>query len=318
MRPHRNPISEEMVAENQVWLNEQFAVPEALRDQHRSIPDGFDWQWTADYQLDTGRVWVSPALRQGVRFVNPLQPPRARARDDEMPNNARIMKEFTALNLDKLQGPVILRDVKLPPFKIDYDSHEQIHQKLNNTVILIKNVPFLVRQTADLGKVGFGLLVQDKDGDNYKVLYNAVQDCRGIAPGYFMYRGQALWVYRVPERQNSQGMHPRNCQYKVAGTTHATGASATVLLHSLGQATDVQYASNLNDVLLGGMNQSMRLSNNIALYLTNKKGAPIGVEYCGRPLGLMVNGAIKVMDTNDLGPSWIHKDLHKVGLVMGE
>jgi hypothetical protein len=60
----------------------------------------------------------------------------------------------------------------------------------------------------------------------------------------------------------------------------------------------------------------MRLSNNVALYTTGKKGAPVGVEYCGRPLGLIVHDKCLVEDENDLYPTWIANDLAKVRLEM--
>lgn len=328
MRPHRNPFSigdnEFGVRANQAYLNLQFRNP----------PPADDTVYSADVNLDGWRGWVGPddrlltddeAVEAHRLEANPPVPPadlgdgRVHIRlERPRPNNTKHLKAFPALNLDSLvAGPAIPRDIKLPPFKVDYDSHEQINQKLANTVVMIKELPFLVRETIDLGKGKFALLVSDRAEAMYIVNYDDVKDCRGIAPGYFMYRGRAHWVYRAPERQNSQGMGQRNTYYKIAGGKHSSAATTGFLIQSLGVAQDINYGMNLHDVLLGGSNESLRLSNRVALYQTNKKGAPIGVEYCGRPLGLIVNGYVKVLDENDLQPSWIHKDLQKINLQMG-
>lgn len=305
-RPFPSPNSADEVNTNYLWL---------CREVRRVRPDRSpDWIYNAAYRVEDGLFFNGEPAGD---VIDPHAPPRVRARDEEMGNNMKVLKEFPELNLDKLvSGPVIARDIKLPPFKIDYDSHEQIHQKLMNTVILVKNNPFYVQQTVDLGKGKFSLLVKDKDGANSVVKYDDVKDCRGIAPGYFMYRGAACWIYRIPDRQNQQGMHQRNMQYKTAGSTRPNSARYDFLLIALSTAKDMLYAENLQEVMLAGGTDSLRLTDKVALYLTQKKGAPIGVEYCGRSLGLIVNNYVKVMDENDLGPSWIHKDLHRANLVM--
>lgn len=310
MRPFRNPESHAQVEANRLWRNGQLA---------RRNPDPEAIQWTADWQIDHGRMWaddgngnnmwaVPPAIEAGA-----LRPERIR----EVPNNRQYMKDFPELNLDKLKpGPDIHCDISLSPFRVDYDTHEQVEQKLRGTVILIKNVPFHIPHTIDLGRGKFALLLTDAEGNHKTVKYDDVKDCRGIAPGYFMYRSEALWLYRVPERQNQQGMSQRNMQYTPAGGGPVKAPSHGLLLSCLSIVQDVTFSPNLQDVLLGGGASSLRLSNRIALYQTKKKGAPIGVEYCGRPLGLIIRDAVKVLDENDLRPSWIHKDLHKVNLSM--
>lgn len=315
MRPFRNPQTVGQVAENQAWLDRIMQLPVA----DRSV----DWVFSADADLSAWDGWPAPDMDDILRMERNRLDARLRERRPrdqiEIENQPKLMKSYPALKIDEIKPGIIARDIQLPPFKIEYDTHEQINQKLIQTVILIKDRPFYVRNTIDLGKVGFALVLtgpEDIPG-TWTVMYNEVKDCRGIAPGYYNHRGVAYWVYRIPERQNSQGMSARNMAAKSAGSTHAGQVGHNFLLQALNTVQDIKFADNLEAVLTAGGGSSMRLNNNIALYLTQKKGAPVGVEYCGRQLGLIVNGAVKVMDENDLRPSWIHKDLHKVGLVMG-
>jgi hypothetical protein len=308
MRPFRNPSNREEWQANFDWKAEQLQLPIVERS-----PDYlFQPAWRVDpqeYLQNFGPDHFDDAFG-GVEFpardAQGRRIPRPERAEREMATNAAMMKRFPTLNLDKLpDGPEIIRDIKLPPFKIDYDTHEQIHQKLNGTIILIKNRPFVVSETCEFKKGKFALAVYDTEREQKIVYYDDIADCRGIAPGYFTHRGAAHWTYRVPERQNSQGMHQRNMQCKQAGSKSPTSARSDFLLAALGVVKDVKYAANLHDIILGGGAQSIRLTNRLALYATGKKGAPIGVEYCGRALGLIVNDQCKVHDECDLMPSWM-------------
>jgi hypothetical protein len=304
-RPFNNPVNAEQYRANLAWRQGQFLNPPDAREE--------DWQLDSAYR-EADEELMAGYLPDGL--PDPFAPPQVRfgaprarrPRDDGdgMANNAGVLKRYGQLNLDK----------QLPPFKIDYDSHEQIHQKLCGTVILIKNRPFCVSETAEVKPGEYALVVYNEARDQKCVMYRDVADCRGIAPGYFNYRGNAYWTYRVPERQNSQGMHQRNMQCKIAGQDMVSALRPDFLLSALNVAQNVKYGPNLHDLILGGVNASIRLTNRVALYSTKKKGAPIGVEYCGRPLGLIVNDCCKVHDESDLTPSWIHKDVHSAGLVL--
>jgi len=314
-RPFRNPSSDQEVGENYrylVDLCERYGA-----DVIRRTEADPNWNINAGYQLDRG-VFYNDAPYVEVVWPEELRR-RERARRPEMDANTGMMR-LPALKLEKVEeGPYIPRDIQLSPFKVDYDTHEQINQKLNNTVIFIKNRPFLVLQTAEQ-KGKFYLYVRGGgDGRNEGVIaYDEVKDCRGVAPGYWMHRGVAMWIYRSPERQNSQGMCGRNTYYRIAGGSGVQPANANMLLDALQIAKDIPYAPNLSDIITGGGNTSIRLSHRIALFLANKKGAPLGVEYCGRPMGLIVNHACKVHDPFDLSPSWIKKDFDHVGLSLTE
>lgn len=259
-----------------------------------------------------------PADVQG--FIDRLvaqRPPAARLRrDPDMPNNRQYLKDFPKLNLDKVpDGPKILRAVNLPPFKVDYDSHEQISTKLRGSVIMIKDNPFNVVDTIE-AQDGFALLIRDYKGTTSWIMYDDVKDFRGIAPGYVNFQNAAYWVYRVPERQNRQGMTNANTHSRLAGTDFVQGARTDFLLTALSTRKDIEYAGNLVSLMEAGALSSIRLSNEIALYRSKTKGAPVGVEYYGRKIGLIVKDQVKVYDENDLIPSWINKDFMAVNLTL--
>lgn len=247
-----------------------------------------------------------------ARFIVPNV--LARRAEPEMANNRQYLKDYPELNLDKIaDGPKIIRSVSLPPFKVEYDSHEQISQKLRGSVIMIKDNPFHVVETIDAAK-GFALLVRDFKGVTSWIMYEAVKDFRGIAPGYVNYQNAAYWVYRVPERQNRQGMTNANTQSRLVGTMFTQGARNDFLLTALSVRKDIPYAPNLAQLIDAGALNSIRLSNEIALFKSKTKGAPVGVEYLGRNIGLIVKDQVKVLDENDLIPSWINKDFMSVNL----
>lgn len=311
MRPHRNPTSLAETAQNYEYLIGLAQLNP--RERARRDPD---WGLNAAWQIDNGTWWNNEPYAE-VLWPEQMRGPRREVpRERDIDDNAGMMR-IAPLNLDKLEpGPVVALDINLPPFKVDYDSHEQLHQKLGNTVILIKNQPFQVIQTAR-SKGKFFLYVRQGERDGI-IAYDDVKDCRGISPAYWMHRGSAYWVYRVPERQNSQGMSARNTVAKRCAQNGAQPASANFLVEALQMAKDIPYAPNLVDIITASGGSSLRLSHRVALFLSNKKGAPLGVEYCGRPLGLIVNHACKATDPLDLSPSWIKKDLSHVGLELTE
>lgn len=340
MRPHRNPRGVAAnIAANQQYLAHQMLLPPALREDDA----GFDAAWNLDNwegwreeqpndwfggfnNLPT--IWGGPNgdLDEVNRFLadqGQIREPHIRLRQPpgaplgEPVNGLALFKKFKALNLDKLKpGDPVIRDVRLPPFHIDYDSYEQINTKLNGTVIMIKDNPFFVSGVYDLNDGTFGLKVVDGAGGSYGILYEDVADCRPIAPGYVTKNSSVYWLYRGPERQNQQGMNHRNTFIKTVNSSMVQGARSDFLLAALANRKDMRYEPVLATMILQGAVNHLRLSNNVAIFNANKKGAPIGVEYMGRNFGLIVGGTVKVFDENDLRPSWIHKDLNAVNLVV--
>lgn len=308
-RPFRNPNTP-----GEVEANYRYLQGLVILNPRQRIMEEPSWGLNAAYQLDHGAFFRGVPYDEvqwpedgGVQFG------RERPRQRDIDRNVAMLR-LNHLKLEKVQeGPVIPLDVKLPPFRVDYDSHEQLNQKLNGTVILIKNQPFTVLQTAEQGGKYF-LYVRGRDAIEGVVPYDEIKDTRGVAPGYWMYRGQVYWIYRVPERQNSQGMHQRNMHSKKVGERLVSGAQTNFMLEAFSYAKDMKYAPNLVDVVTATGGGGLRLSNRVALYLSGKRGAPLGVEYCGRPMGLIVNDYCKVSDELDLGPSWIRKDFSHVGL----
>ena len=330
MRPHRNPAGDLIrVARNQLYLD---AVRENVLQENWPADIGLDARadlselenWPPDQPND----WAIGLDRFPPEWSGGLQLPMTRAfrlAGDEGANPPRAARDqqemimafnkWKALDLKKLkQGDPIIRDVSLPPFRVAYDTHEQINTKLNNTVIMIKDNPFYVRMVYDLGDGQFGLCVSDREGTNYGISYADVADCRPIAPGYVTRNSAVFWLYRGPERQNQQGMNHRTTFIRGVNQQQHSGARYDFLLDALSSRKDIPYEPALGKMIENEAVGTLRLSNNIALFQSGKKGAPIGVEYCGRNFGLLIDTTVKVLDEHDLRPSWIHKDLAAVNL----
>lgn len=309
-RPFRNPDTIDQVGRNYAWQLSLVNTPPGER------PEG--WAENAAWRVDEGR-FLNDNPYATVRWPEDVPQRRGLRRDGErdgLEPNGNIVKRYPAMDLEKIpEGPYIPRDINLSPFRVDYDTHEQLHQKLAGTVVLVKNMPMQVMETGEVK--GKFLLALKYNGKTAYLPYDELKDCRSIAPGYFMYDSTAYWIYRVPERQNSQGMSPKNMHYKAVGSEQRGSAQCSMLQQALSMAKDVEFHPKISEVLSASATGGFRLTNKVAIYQSKKKGAEIAVEYIGRPMGLIIKEHIvRVYDESDLQPSWIHKDLAKAGLVM--
>jgi len=248
-------------------------------------------------------------------FNNLRRRPRAMPEEEAMNPNRSWLKKYPKLDVSKLT-PVegYNRGVALGKFKVEYDSHEQIQQKLHNTVILVRGHPFSVAGTIAMEDGKFALLLSNQDASLRWLPFDEIDDLRSMAPGYVNHNGVAYWVYRIPERQNQQGMSNRNTFLKPAGDGRASGMHNATMLACLQCRKNIPFEPNLINLMDNNVIYSIRLNNNVALYKVKNKGTSCGVEYIGRPLGLIVENKLKVLDDADLGPTWIHKDCNEVGL----
>lgn len=235
---------------------------------------------------------------------------------EDRANNREWLKQYKPLNLKELpEAKNYDRGVKLSPFRVEYDSHEQIYQKLHGSVILVKGWPYIVHGTIDKGRGKFALLLADRAGSLAWIDYDDVSDTRSVAPGYVNYNSYAYWVYRIPDRQNHQGHTSRNTFMRAAGTDgRPSGMQTNIMLTCMHSRKNILFQPNLLGLIENGIISSVRLSNNLALHKVKNKGAICGVEYIGRPLGLIVDDRLKVLDDSDLAPTWIHKDCAEVNL----
>lgn len=258
------------------------------------------------------------AIREMARMAGrPLRraPAQAGEAAPAMDPNRGYLDRYPRMDLTKIkEADTYSRGVNLQPFKVDYDTHEQISQKLQGSVILVKGWPFTVQATIHRKDGGFALLLGNQAGNLSWVNYEDVSDFRSLAPGYVNYNTQSYWVYRIPDRQNTQGMTQRNTYMKPAGDGRTQGMNTAVMLSCLANRKNIPFQPNLIELIESGVFSSVRLSNNLALHRVKTKGAIAGVEYIGRPFGLLVDGRVKVLDDADLGPTWIHKDCFDVNL----
>lgn len=336
MRPHRNPGGAlAFIRENEAYLAHQSTLPvdqrqpDFIHDARLNLSEWAGWGrqpdvwWGGVAALPVqwggqSRDFDDESLERHMQEADNNRGLGVRQAQLVMNEHIAAFKKFKPLNLEKLKpGDPVVRDITLPPFKVDYDQLEQINTKLLNTVIMIKDNPFYVLNVYDLGGGAFGLRVHGLDGNSFGIEYKDVADCRPIAPGYVSRNGSVYWLHRGPERQNQQGMNHRNTFLKAVNTDLVQGARHDFLLSALANRKDTPYNPVLDQMLVYQHVNHLRLSNNVALFFANKKGAPIGVEYCGRNFGLLTEGgAVKVLDECDLRPTWIHNDLRKIGLAV--
>lgn len=218
--------------------------------------------------------------------------------------------DFPVLDLDKL--PVLpLRKKELPPFKIEYETYQEIKLRLLNTVISIKGHPFLVSKIRQ--KSGsFELALNDGVSPHYsKVNYKDIQDLRSIPPMYLSLN-QTGWLCRIPGKVYQQGLNRNNTVLKsIDSGSSLTALDATSLLRNMAKRTNRKWDGTLLSLLNAGELGSIRLSDDIAVH--NKKNKTVAC-YRGRSLGEVHDNDIRVFDEDDLLQEWIDRASKEVGM----
>lgn len=217
--------------------------------------------------------------------------------------------QFEDLNLDALETKP-LRKYDLRPFKINYETYQEIKLRLLNTVISIKGHPFLVQKIAQTPQ-GFKLAVSD--GLKTKtVLYKDLTDLRSIPPMYVNGSHGPGWMCRIPGRVYQQGMNRQNTVLKaVDGKATLSALDATHFVKTFNKRTMRQWSSTLKSLLDVGELPGVRLSDEVAV--KSEKGKILAC-YRGRFLGTVNDNDVIVGDDDDLLQQWIERSVKEVGL----
>ncbi len=216
---------------------------------------------------------------------------------------------YTDLNLDALEVKP-LRKYALNPFKIEYETYQEIKLRLLNTVIAIKGNPFLVQKIAQQPG-GFKLAVSD-GVKTYSVLYKDLTDLRSIPPMYVNSSSAPGWLCRIPGRVYQQGMNRQNTVLKtVDGKSAFSVLDATNFVKTFNKRQTRQWDTTLKSLLEAGDLSCVRLSDEVAV--KTEKGKILAC-YRGRFLGKVNNNDILVGDEDDLLQQWIDKSVKEVGL----
>lgn len=216
--------------------------------------------------------------------------------------------EYEELEVDRLET-IPLRKYDLRPFKINYDTAQEIKLRLNNTVISVKGHPYLVKSIRTVpGDYRLALYDGTK---TFQVKYSDLQDLRSIPPMYVTYSGPG-WLCRIPGRVYQQGMNRHNTIIKtVDGEANAASVSHELLVAALRNRPKRVWDSTILSLLLNAELNSIRLSDEVAVKTAKGK---ILACYRGRKLGVITDNEVKVFDEDDLLQQWIEKPIRDVGL----
>ncbi|HUP80336.1 MAG TPA: hypothetical protein VM260_17405, partial [Pirellula sp.] len=188
---------------------------------------------------------------------------------------------YDNLNLDALEAKP-LRKHELRPFKIEYETYQEIKLRLLNTVIAIKGHPFLVQKIA-VKPDGFQLAVSD-GLKTYVVKYSDLVDLRSLPPMYIQTQAnQPGWLCRMPGRVYQQGINRQNTIVKSIDSKATVAALDTnYFVRTFGKRQKRTWDPTIKSLLEWGEIGSVRLSDDVAV--KSEKGKILAC-YKGRFLG---------------------------------
>jgi hypothetical protein len=218
---------------------------------------------------------------------------------------------YPELNLDTLPHRP-LRRRELAPFKINYETFQEIKLRLNNTVISIKGHAFLVSKIKQYAPGKFVLALTDSLGKLVSVKYDDLQDLRTIPPMYVV-SGMTGWLRRVPGRVYQQGINRQNTFLSdVAGRGVVANLDCARLVKNLGTRENRVWNETMSGLVKQGELPVIRLSDDIAV--KRDEDNSILACYRGRSLGKILDNEVFVMDEDDLLQGWIERATKEVGL----
>lgn len=213
------------------------------------------------------------------------------------------------LELDKIE-PKIIQKRHLPPFKIDYQTFNEVRLRLLNTVILINGSPFYVGKIREKNN-GFILGVFKGDREMKTVMFKDLQDLRSI-PGMYLTTASTGWLCRIPGRVYQQGVNRNNTQFRtVNGKSVLFNLDPLSMINAIDKRQDRTWHHTYEGLMKDGELQAVRLSDDIAVQGTKAEAC-----YRGRVLGCIKDGEILCEDEDDLLQGWIEKAAKNVGLEM--
>lgn len=232
-------------------------------------------------------------------------------RDEELRGERVFWKGVDPLNIDKLQEISSDRP-RLQPFKMNYDTLDEVRMRFNKTVILVKGNPFAVTDQRQISEQFYLLLEDAQNKRSYSSLRD-IPDFRPAAPGYVRLGESNGYLRRSPARVNQQGMTSNSVVIKKVGDTANLPFNNGGLVDALttrGKLLkwEASYERLFNDRVVS----TMRLSDTLAVY--QKKAGGIVAEYKGRRLGDIKEGVVKLYDEDDIIQPWLKSDAKKVDL----
>lgn len=213
------------------------------------------------------------------------------------------------LNLDALPTQS-LRKYKLQPFKINYETYQEIKLRLYNTVISVKGNPFWVKAVGQDGVGKFKLLLTDVD-KQYQVKYDDLNDLRTIPPMYVT-SSSTGWLARHPGRVYQQGMNRNNTSIRSPDCEAMVASFDPVsFINGFKKRQNREWSPVFANLLSTGELANIRLSDDVAIQ--HKRNKVIAC-YRGRALGEVVENEVNLFDEDDALQQWIETAARKVNL----
>lgn len=220
----------------------------------------------------------------------------------------RYMEQYPELKPEKRPSK---RRLEQPTLKPTFTTFHDIHLRLNGTFIFIGSDLYKIYDMRDAGD-DYILIVTDKKGDNYHVLYNKCEeiDLRTPEPQYIQYSRLPVFLYRTPGRSQKQGICTENSLGRLAGSGQTIRVTDQPLELMAGISNDIlPWSWNYTDLMKRGFLPAMRLSKNVAVYTAKDD---ILVEYRGRKLGRLQENVV-FADEFDSERPWIRAAVNEVG-----
>lgn len=213
------------------------------------------------------------------------------------------------------------RRLSQPPFKLDFDTLEDIRMRLNGSVILIGGKMYCVREVHKVRR-DWALVVSDEKARFFYVMYSSpLVDLRAPEPRYVLIQDLGVvWLFRPPSQQQSQGGTEKNmCYFRVGQSMGSPQKLRAIpyILEGIAQQDEMVWSSQVHELLQLGAVPSLRLSNNVAIYsVLTPKGREVHLEYKTRSFGQIKDGKVS-LSKRDLSCPWIVHDLNLVGINHG-
>lgn len=292
--------------------------------EYFTLPDEGDWvrmydreyaRWQIRVQEDGRDLIRNPVTQAEKDRIFQLLIDAQNYRRWREQNNAVLAEQSSfwkgtsELKLDALEEKSLDRP-RLQPFKIKYDTLEEVRMRFNKTVLMIKGHPFTVSDQRSV-KDRLYLLLENPNGVKQYIAVDDVPDFRPAPSVYVQCQSTAGYLTRLPARVNQQGMTSQNVSIRQVGSRDFVPVRVEQIRDSLAcygsiLKWDVKYAQLID----AGVVQTLRLSDRVAVYQRDKNCI---AEYKGRRLGKMDRHGVRLDDEDDSQP-WLKKDLAKVEL----
>lgn len=212
------------------------------------------------------------------------------------------------------------RQIKLSPFRMEYETREDAQMRVGHSIIAYKKHPVYIHDVLN-GKDGFKARAEDADAKVFELQFDKNVDFRSFEPGYIMMDERPVWMSRTPARIQKQGLGSDNTLLTHVGSRQAIRWEFRGVLQGLRYRKNQKWSNKLEELFSDKIISAARLSNCLAVFRMRpawtqerKEVGKMCVDYNGRKLGILVDDCVDPFDTDDCIPSWITQDLAAVGL----